>query len=360
MILVTKTFLPVRASFEKYVDKIYSSHWLTNFGSLEQELTSKLKDFLEVDNILLTSNGTLALQVAYKVLGLTGEVITTPFSFVATASSLVWEGLKPVFCDIDCDTLNLDPRLIEDKISNATSAILPTHVFGRACAVERIQKIADQYKLKVIYDAAHAFNVRMKHGKNILNYGDISTLSFHATKIFHTIEGGAIISRDSNVINECKRLINFGFVAYDKIKEPGINAKMNEFSAAMGLAVLENMDYIIAERERVDTEYRRLLPQDILLPVISYATNNFSYFPILLKDEEHCIKIRNALIAKGIMPRRYFYPSLDTLDYAGNQCCPVSRNIAGRILCLPMYDSIQNDLINKIASVVNSEFVPAI
>ncbi len=353
MINVTKTHLPERVKLDKYIDKIYQSNWLTNFGQLEQELTHRLKEFLEVDNLLLTSNGTLAMQVAYKALGLTGEVITTPFSFVATTSSLAWENLTPIFADIDPVSLNLDPRQIEDKITTAASAILPVHVFGRACDVWQIQDIADKHNLKVIYDAAHAFNVKLNNGKNILNFGDASTLSFHATKIFHTIEGGAIISKDANFIKECKKLINFGITGYDKIEGQGTNCKMNEFAAAMGLAVLDNIDYIMAERARVDTTYRKLLPANILPQIINTANNNYAYFPVLFKDETECLKVRDDLVANEIMPRRYFYPSLDTLDYVGTQYCPISRDIASRVLCLPMYDSLYNQEINQICDIVN-------
>ena len=209
MINVTKTFLPLRKTFDGYVDKIYKNGWLTNFGPLEIELTNKLKEYLEVDHLLLLSNGTLPLHILYKALGLKGEVITTPFSFVATTSSLVWENLTPKFSDIEADSFNLDPKLIEKQITDKTSCILPVHVFGRVCDVWEIQRIADKYKLKVVYDAAHAFNVKTYENKNILNYGDASTISFHATKLFHTIEGGAIISKDSNLIKECKKLINW-------------------------------------------------------------------------------------------------------------------------------------------------------
>ncbi|MCE3268407.1 MAG: aminotransferase DegT [Burkholderiales bacterium] len=354
MILVTKTFLPERSSFDKYIDRIYASNWLTNFGQLEQELTDKLKDFLEVDNLLLTSNGSLAMQVVYKVLGLSGEVITTPFSFVATTSTLAWEKLTPIFADIDKNSLNLNPSLIEEKITHRTSAILPVHVYGRACEVDTIQKIADKHRLKLIYDAAHAFNVKTKLGKNILSYGDASTLSFHATKLFHTIEGGAIITQDRNLMKECRKLINFGITGYDQIKGLGTNSKMNEFCAAMGLAVLENIDFIISERERVDIIYRELLVARLLLQPNGFTNNNYSYFPILLKDETECLKVRDELVMEKIIPRRYFYPSLDTLDYVGEQYCPISRDIASRILCLPMYDSLTYVQIKKICTIVNS------
>ena len=354
MITVTKPFLPIRASFDKYVDRIYQNNWLTNFGPLEQELTEALKAYLSVDNLLLTNNGTMAMHVLYKALALKGEVITTPFSFVATTSTLVWENLKPRFVDIDPTSLNLDPLLIEKHINAKTSAILPVHVFGRACDVWNIQEIATRHKLKVMYDAAHAFNVRTNEGKNILTYGDASTLSFHATKLFHTIEGGAIITKDADLISECKKLINFGIRGYDRIDGLGTNSKMNEFMAAMGLAVLDNIGYIIEERARVNYDYNRLIRADLLPATIEFATNNNSYYPILLKNEERCLSVRDNLLANEIMPRRYFNPSLNTLNYIKYQACPISENISSRILCLPMYPGLQTCDIEKIAKIVNT------
>ena len=353
MITVTKPFLPVRESFDKYVDRIYQTNWLTNFGPLERELTEKLKHYLNIEHLLLVNNGTLAMQVLYRALGLKGEVLTTPFSFVATTSTLVWENLKPKFVDIDVNSLNINPNLLEAQITNKTSAILPVHVFGRACDVWQIQEIADKHNLKVIYDAAHAFNVTTTESKNILSYGDASTLSFHATKLFHTIEGGAIIAKDEAVIKECKKLINFGITGYDRIEGVGTNSKMNEFAAAMGLAVLENIDNIMAERQRVNETYTKLINFDLLPSTIETASNNCSYFPILLKDESSCLIVRDNLLANEIMPRRYFYPSLNTLDYVKYQSCPVSENIAKRILCLPMYPSLTKDELTKITNIVN-------
>ncbi len=352
MINVTKTFLPPRHELDKYIDKIYESNWLTNFGQLEQLLTNRLKDYLEIENMLLVSNGTLAMQVVYKALGLSGEVITTPFSFVATTSSLVWEGLTPVYADIDPISLTVNPDNIRLLITNKTSAILGVHVYGRPCKVNEIEHIATAHKLKVIYDGAHAFNVRTIENKNLLSYGDASTISFHSTKLFHTIEGGAIISNDANLIKECKKLINFGITGYDKIESLGINCKMNEFSAAMGLAVLDNIDQIITERQKVYETYCQLLPKEILLAPINFANCNFSYFPILLESEEQLLKVRQILIDNGIMPRRYFYPSLDILPYTNYNNCPVSQDISKRILCLPIFDSIDNTSIQEIVACI--------
>lgn len=354
MINVTYPFLPIKKTFDKYLDRIYASNWLTNFGPLENELNQKLCDYLDVENLLLVSNGTLALHIIYKALGLTGEVITTPFSFVATTSSLVWENLTPKFADIDANSFNLNPKLINKQITDKTSCILPVHVFGRVCDVWEIQKIADKYNLSVIYDAAHAFSVKTSEGKNVLNYGDASTISFHATKLFHTIEGGAIISKDSNLIKECKKLINFGITGYDRIESIGTNCKMNEFSAAMGLSVLENIDYIMKSRKRVHDTYCKYLNPELLPKKIDYANDNYSYYPILLKDECTLLAVREALLANGVMPRRYFYPSLNTLSYiTEKQFCPISENIASRILCLPMYDNLSKIDIIRISNIVN-------
>lgn len=348
MINVTKTFLPPRHELDKYIDKIYESNWLTNFGQLEQLLTNQLKDYLEIENMLLISNGTLAMQVVYKALGLSGEVITTPFSFVATTSSLVWDGLTPVYADIDPISLTINPDNILPLITDKTSAILGVHVYGRPCKVNEIEQIATAHKLKVIYDGAHAFNVKTIENKNLLGYGDASTISFHSTKLFHTIEGGAIISHDANLIKECKKLINFGITGYDKIEGLGINCKMNEFSAAMGLAVLDNIDQIIAGRQKVYEAYCELLPKEILLKPVSFANCNYSYFPILLQSEEQLLKIRQTLLDNDVMPRRYFYPSLDTLPYTNNDNCPISQDISSRILCLPIFDSITTANIQNI------------
>ena len=355
MINVTKTFLPPREQLNQYIDKIYESNWLTNFGQLEQLLTNRLKDYLEVENMLLVSNGTLAMQVVYKALGLSGEVITTPFSFVATTSSLVWEGLTPVYADIDPIGLTINPDNMLPLITDQTSAILGVHVYGRPCQVNEIQEIATAHKLKVIYDGAHAFNVRTIENKNLLTYGDASTISFHSTKLFHTIEGGAIICNDANLIKECKKLINFGITGYDKIEGLGINCKMNEFSAAMGVAVLDNIEQVIAGRQKVYETYCELLPKEILLEPITFANCNYSYFPILLQNEEQLLKVRQVLIDNGVMPRRYFYPSLDTLPYTQHSNCPVSQDISTRILCLPIYCKLEHAIITKISNLIGIE-----
>ncbi|MDZ7611981.1 MAG: DegT/DnrJ/EryC1/StrS family aminotransferase [Candidatus Moranbacteria bacterium] len=338
---VTKPYLPNREKFDKYIDQIYQSNWLTNNGPLVQELEKRLRDYLGVKNIVLTANGTLALQVAYKLLDLKGEVVTTPFSFVATSSSLAWENLKPVFADINEDTLNFDPKQVESKITDKTAALLPVHVFGNPCEVEKIKEIADKNNLKVIYDAAHAFGVKYKR-ESILNWGDVSILSFHATKIFHTIEGGALIINDDELYRKAKQMINFGYED-GAIKSFGVNAKMNEFSAAMGLCLLDDIEKILSSREEVwEYYYQNFKDICALQNKTKNSTNNYHYFPIILKSEEEREKIQEKLSQNGIYPRRYFWPSLDCLDYLSqsNDECSSSKNISERILCLPIYPEL--------------------
>lgn len=341
MINVTKTYLPDKEKYQKYLDIIYTNGWVTNNGPLVQELEIRLARFLGVENLILVSNGTVALEIAYRTLEIKNFAITTPFSFVATTSSLVTNGLLPIFADIDPHTLNIDPKNIEKLITPNTSAIVPVHVFGNACDVESIEAIANKYRLKVIYDAAHAFGVNYK-GKSILNYGDISTLSFHATKLFHTIEGGALIINDPALVEKARYLINFGIQNTESIPELGTNAKMNEFEAAMGLCILDDIEMIEHKRKTVYTVYAQELNglanfQELTL----HATQNYSYFPIVLQSEHQLHEVQHALQEQNIFPRRYFYPSLDTLHYIEpKQYCPISRDIASRILCLPIYPEL--------------------
>lgn len=355
MINVTKTYLPDKQKYISYVEKIYANGLVTNNGPLVRELEHRLAEYLGVKNIVLVANGTIALEIAYHLLKLKfkSEVITTPFSFVATTSSLVFNGLKPIFADIDTDTFNLDPKNIEEKITDETSAIVPVHVFGNACEVEEIDKIAKKYDLKVIYDAAHAFGVKYK-GKSLLNYGDVSTLSFHATKLFHTIEGGALIINDDTLVKEAHRLINFGIDEPDSVKSLGTNAKMNEFEAAMGLCVLDDMENIMALRQGVVERYESGLKDVVMFQKQNKnSTKNYSYFPILFETEEQTLKVQKALNDAEIFPRRYFYPSLDTLPYiAESEVMNISRNISERILALPMYPDLDEKDQMKIINIV--------
>tara|TARA_X000000368_G_C23024032_1_gene709352 strand:- start:609 stop:1682 length:1074 start_codon:yes stop_codon:yes gene_type:complete len=342
MINVTKTYLPNKEKYKKYIDEIYANGWVTNNGPMVKLLEKRLAEYLGVKNIVLVSNGTVALEMAYRTLGIEGEVITTPFSFVATTSSLVTNGLDPIFSDIDYQTLNIDTNNIENKIIKNTSAIVPVHVFGNACKVEKIDAIAKKNNLKVIYDAAHAFNVKYK-GESILKHGDISTLSFHATKIFHSIEGGALIINDDSLVDKARYLINFGIKNAEEIPELGTNAKMNEFEAAMGLCVLDDMQDLNSNRRIVYDLYKIELEAVVRFQEQNKdSTQNYSYFPIILESEDQLNKIEKALNKEDIYPRRYFYPSLDTLSYINPpQFCEISRDISSRILCLPIYAELE-------------------
>ena len=341
MINVTKTYLPNKDKYQKYVDEIYANGWITNCGPLVKKLEKRLAEYLGVKNLVLVANGTAALEIAYRTLDLKGCAITTPFSFVATTSSLVTNNLHPIFADIDPQTLNIDPGKIEELITPNTSVIVPVHVFGNACNVESIDKIAQKHNLKVVYDAAHAFDVKFK-GESILNYGDISTLSFHATKLFHTIEGGALIINDDSLVEKARYLINFGIADIESIPELGTNAKMNEFEAAMGLCMLDEMEMISQKRKEVYSRYTKELDGSVQFQDQNpNSTQNYAYFPILLKDEEQMFKVQKALNKKEIFPRRYFYPSLDTLSYIEpTQYSPISRYISKRILALPIYPEL--------------------
>jgi dTDP-4-amino-4,6-dideoxygalactose transaminase len=341
MIDVTKSYLPEREKFKQYVDRVFDSGWLTNNGCFVQELQSRLCDYLGVKNMLLVTNGTMALQIAYKLLNLSGRVITTPFTFVATVSSQVWEGLEPIFADIDRDTFNIDPNLVEQAITTEVAAIVPVHVFGNHCSVEALDALARRYGIKVIYDAAHAFGIQYK-GRSILDFGDISILSFHSTKVFHTIEGGALIIKDEQLYEKAKLMINFGIPGWDRIVELGINAKMNEFQAIMGLCVLDDLELIRAKRQAAYEYYAANLPHNLKTQRWNVnATNNYGYFPVVFESEALLLKVKTDLEKLGIKPRRYFYPSLEKLCYLhGRPLMSNSDWLAGRILCLPLFDSI--------------------
>ena len=353
MINVTKTWLPNKDKYIAYVDTIYENGWITNNGPLVKELEKRLEKYLGVKNIILVANGTIALEIAYRLLELKGDVITTPFSFVATTSSLVSNGLNPIFADIHPNTLTLNPKNIETLITSKTSAIVPVHVFGNACEVEEIETIAKKNNLKVIYDAAHAFGVEYKN-TSILNFGDISTLSFHATKLFHTIEGGALIINDDSLVAEARLLINFGIDGYDSVKSLGTNAKMNEFEAAMGLCVLDDIEEIMLKRNIIYEKYMQDLNGLVQFQKMDkHLKYNNSYVPIILKDIKEREKVQEALNKNNIFPRRYFYPSLDTLSYIKSpQYCQISRDISARILTLPIYPKLSEEEQVKIIQII--------
>ena len=353
MINVTKTYLPDIDKYKNYIDEIYANGQLTNNGPLVQKLERRLQEYLGVNNVILVANGTLALDVAYRALDLTGDVITTPFSFIATTSSIVSNGLNPLFSDISPRTFNIDSSLIEENLTSKTSAIVPVHVFGNACEVEGIQQIADRHNLKVVYDAAHAFDIKHKD-QSVLNYGDISTLSFHATKLFHTIEGGALIIKDDELANKARRMINFGIDNTGEISDLGMNAKMNEFEAAMGLCVLDDITLILEKRKTIYSNYDQALSGEVQLQEKNNnSSNNYAYFPIVLESEDRLLSIVQKLNKMQIFPRRYFRPSLNKLNYVEQgQACPISEDISNRVLCLPLSHSIkekdQNIIVNTI------------
>ena len=350
---VTKTYLPDKKKYIEYIDKIYEDGWVTNYGPLVRELEKRLAEYLGVRNIVLVANGTIALEISYRLLKLEGEVITTPFSFVATTSSLVSNGLKPIFSDVCPDSFNLDPMKIESAITDKTSAIVPVHVFGNACEVEDIEKIADEYNLKVIYDGAHAFNARYKD-QSLLSYGDVSTLSFHATKMFHSIEGGALIINDDRLVEDARYLINFGIDGPETVKALGTNAKMNEFEAAMGLCVLDDMEAIIKERKVLYERYFSALNGLTQLQIrTEYCNNNYAYFPVVFKNEQQLLRVKKILAEHDVFPRRYFYPSLDMLPYTeGSQKMSFSRELAKRVLVLPMFPGLSHTIQDRIISII--------
>lgn len=350
---VTKTYLPPKAEYQKYLDKIWQSDQLTNQGPLLKEFEEKAKQYLGVDDFHFVTNGTLALQVALKSLDIdSGEVITTPFSYVATTSAILWEHCTPVYVDIEEDALCIDPKKIEAAITPQTKAIMAVHVFGNPCDVEAIQAIAAKHNLKVIYDAAHAFGVKY-NGVSLLDCGDISTCSFHATKLFHTIEGGCVVAKDPAVSKKVELIKRFGHHGDDHLRL-GLNAKASEFQAAMGLCNLEHIDEIIAERRRLTESYHALLPKNVRLQTIrDNVSYNFAYLPVICESEAVLLEKISQLNQENIYPRRYFFPSLNTLGYVpGNQQCPVSEDIARRVMCLPLYWGLEDSTITRICDIM--------
>ncbi|MCF8463902.1 MAG: DegT/DnrJ/EryC1/StrS family aminotransferase [Flavobacteriales bacterium] len=353
---VTKSFLPPVEEYTERIKAIWESGQLTNQGTNLVELEKKLQDHLAVKHLFAVSNGTLALQVAFKALELTGDVITTPFSYVATVSSLAWEGLNPVFVDIKEDDLCIDPAKIEASITPSTSAILATHVYGFPCDVVAIEKIAAKHNLKVIYDAAHAFDVTV-NSKSVLAYGDASTLSFHATKIFHSGEGGAIVTPHADVAHKIGYMRNFGHNGPEAFQGIGINAKVSEVHAALGLCVLPHMQTIIAHRQQATQQYDALLSNLPNMRVVKAGIackHNYAYYPVLFNTEEVLTKAVASLNAASIFPRRYFFPSLETLPYVGHYEVPISRSISSRILCLPLSAEISEAEVSEVAAIIRT------
>lgn len=354
MINVTKTFFPPLDEYQAQLQRIWNNQWLTNRGELVLELEEKLKNYLSVDHILVTNNGTIPIQIALKLLGKGGEIITTPFSYVATSAAIVWEHCTPVFVDIHPDYLTMDETKIEAAITEKTTCILATHVFGNPCHVEAIEAIAKKHHLKVIYDAAHAFGVTY-NGASIFEYGDVSTCSFHATKLFHTGEGGALFAKDEDLQHQLFYSHNFGHDGPLAFHGLGINGKISELQAAMGLAVLPHMQTILAERKRVVDFYNQNLDVTKVqtLKIRENTEWNYSYYPIVFEDEDTLLRVQKALNEEQIFPRRYFYPSLNTINYVENSSMPVSESIAARILCLPMYVELNQSDLEFIVSILN-------
>ncbi|MGV4415000.1 DegT/DnrJ/EryC1/StrS family aminotransferase [Chryseobacterium sp. T1] len=351
MILVNKPFLPPLQIYQSYLDGIWKRQWLTNMGPLANDLELRLKDFLKVNHLLFVTNGTVAIQMAIKALDLKGEIITTPFSFIATTSCIVWENCEPIFVDIDKDSLNIDADKIEAAITDKTSAILATHVYGNPCDVEKIEEIAKKHNLKVIYDAAHAFGVEI-NGKSIFEYGDISTCSLHATKLYHSTEGGLLITKDPDLLKKLAYIRNFGFDGPENFAELGLNGKNSELHAAMGLANLKYIDTIHQKRKALTLRYdEKLKNLKAVRPVWHLnSENNYSYYPIVFESEELMLKCIEHLKAHEIFTRRYFYPSLaNSLHYLEKQDLEVTDDIAKRVLCLPLYYDLALEEVDLIA-----------
>ncbi len=352
---VTKSFLPQLAEYNAYLETIWdTSGQLTNQGPLVIQLEEVLESYLKVKNLHFVANGTLALQLAIKALGIdAGEIITTPFSYVATTNSILWEGCKPVFVDIDPTALCIDPAKIEAAITKNTKAILPVHVFGRPCNIEEIDRIAKKHKLKVIYDGAHAFGVDYK-GKSLLSYGDITICSHHATKLFHTIEGGCLVVKDDDINRKVELMKRFGHNG-DDYQMLGINAKANELQAAMGLCNIKYVDSNIKKRKIIYDLYNQLLSKSKLtLPNEETGyTPNYAYYNVLFDSETQLLNTVKLLNDNSIYPRRYFYPSLNKLPYINDAAkCPISEDISSRSLCLPFYTELDEEVVSTIADII--------
>jgi dTDP-4-amino-4,6-dideoxygalactose transaminase len=362
-ITVTSPLLPPLNEFIPYLEDIWKRKWITNNGYYHQELERTLCEHLKVPYISLFTNGTLPLMVALQVLKITGEVITTPYSFVATTHALWWNGIKPVFVDVEEKTGNLDPNKIETAVTSMTTAIMPVHVYGTPCNTEEIEKIASKYSLKVIYDAAHAFGVE-KNGESILTAGDVSTLSFHATKTYNTVEGGALVCHDEATKKQIDFLKNFGFASETEVVMPGINGKMDEIRSAYGLLSLKYVNNAIEKRRTIASQYRQQL-QNVsgitLMDDIPNVKSNYSYLPIFVNKDEYGMsrdELYEKLKSHNIYGRRYFYPLISTfspykgLSSASPENLPVATKMAARVICLPLYHNLEEDDIQKIIRLI--------
>jgi len=351
---LNRPFLPAKEEYELYTKEIWQRNWLTNHGPLVQQFENKVSDFLNISEFIFMNSGTTSLQVALKALDIEGEVITTPYSYVATTASIVWEGCRPVFADIRADTLNIDPEKIKSRITENTSAILATHIYGFPCDVEAIQRIAEQHQLKVIYDAAHCFGVTY-NGDSILKWGDASILSFHATKLLHSVEGGGFYSNDDSLMERARFMMNFGHDGPYNFKEVGINGKNSEFHAAMGLCNLSHVSEILNKRKVQVHQYKIELENQ---PVQFQKTRgntkyNYAYFPVIFETARAALKVETDLSQKRVETRRYFTPSLNKLNYINNQyTLPVAEDISERVLCLPLFHDLTSEEISYVCNVI--------
>lgn len=358
MIPVNKPYLPNFSKYSKYLEQAYTRNWLTNNGPLVQELKLRLEDYLGVKNLMPVANGTLSMQIAYKVFELKGNAVTTPFTFIATSSSLQWEHICPVFADIDSNSYGLSLDTVKKHINSETTAVVPVHVYGNPCDVDAFELLRESTGLKIIYDAAHAFGVKV-NGKSVLHYGDASSLSFHATKVFHCVEGGAVIFRNSDDYERAMFMTNFGIDTSDgSIVSAGINTKMSEVHAAMGLAVLEDIDLILAHRTALFELYLKELTGYVRFPVWHEKSNyNGAYMAVTFSSAKQCSKVLEGLKNQNIIARRYFAPSLNTLDiYREHQTdsCPISEHVASATICLPLYFNMTEKEVIHVCNTLKS------
>jgi dTDP-4-amino-4,6-dideoxygalactose transaminase len=353
---VTKSVLPSLQDYSKLLEQIWDSNQIANNGPLVRQLQRELIAHLGIAQLELVANGTLALQLAIRALNLKGEIITTPFSYVATANAIAWEGCIPVFADIDQTDLCLDPDLVEAAINERTVAILATHVYGYPCAVERFARLAEKYSIPLIYDAAHAFDVKIG-GQSLLSFGDAAALSFHATKLFHTAEGGAVVCRDAALTQRVSLMKKFGHIGEENYFDIGVNAKLSELHAAIGLALLPQIPDLIKQRQARTEWYDDLiadLPLRRPFPTIEFDYN-YAYYPVIFASHAAMMRARAALLQNDIVPRRYFHPSLNTLPHLqieGYRACPISESIAARLLCLPLYHDLAHSDVRRVVGII--------
>jgi len=356
---VTKPFLPPIEEIIDHLTGIYSRQQLTNNGPLVADLETKLKTYLDLRHLSVVGNGTLALQLAFKSLGLKGKIAVTPFSYIASVSSLVWEKMEPVFVDIEATSLNLDPNKVAEAMDLGVGGILATHVFGNPCEIGSFDEIGQENGIPIVYDASHAFGTRYK-GRSVFEYGDLSTASFHATKLFHTVEGGAIFCRDQNQEYTINKMKNFGHEGFEDFSGLGINAKLSEFHAAMGLSVLPHMNEILTKRKHQYNRYRTNLdsPKFLFQKIHPDAEINYAYCPVVFPSNQLLSQAIGKLNKAEIFPRRYFYPALNHIKYIKDEFyrpCPIAESISERILCLPMYHDLRDDKIDQIIEILNED-----